>query len=191
MSRYRRVRQPGGSFFLTLVTHRRIPLFNDPTNISRLRRAFALVRRDQRFDLHSIVVLPDHLHMVMCLPSNDTDYSSRIGKIKVAFTKSLPLELRDRLPTTDSRIRHRESSVWQRRFWEHTIRDRVDMARHVEYIHYNPVKHGLVRCPHEWKAGSFVRWAARGLVDAHWGCQCQCSFIAPEYIDSIGAVCGE
>ncbi len=172
MPMFIRARQPGGTFFFTLVTHGRTPIFADDTNVDRLRTAFSIQRRQQPFELLAAVVLHDHLHIIMRLPEGDADFSSRIGRIKVLFTRSLPDEIRIAAAENPSRARHRESGIWQRRFWEHMIRDEADLIHHVEYIHFNPVKHGLAPCPHAWKYSSFHRFVARGFYDAQWGCRC-------------------
>ena len=93
--------------------------------------------------------------------------------MKVLFTKSLPPSART-APSgrAASRVKHRDADVWQRRFWEHTIRDESDRARHLDYIHYNPVKHGLATCPHAWPASSFPKWVANGSYERDWCCQC-------------------
>lgn len=168
MPNFKRSRFEGGTFFFTLVTNKRRPLLASREDVARLRGAFREVQRDQPFTITAIVILPDHLHLLMTLPTDDDDYSTRLGRIKVLFTKSLPADSSARKPTTASRARHRESGVWQRRFWEHTIRDDDDFIRHVEYIHYNPVRHGLAKCPHGWPWSSFMRWVKRGAYAADW-----------------------
>ncbi len=101
--------------------------------------------------LDAIVVLPDHLHAVMTMPQDDADFSGRWRRIKALFARSLGV------------------SPWQSRFWEHTIRDEGDFARHVDYIHYNPVKHGLVPAVVEWPHSSFHRYVRAGILSADWG----------------------
>ena len=147
MSNYRRAYVPGGTFFLTLVTYRRAPLFAEPKNIARLRAALTKTRHKRPFEIVGVVVLPDHLHVLWILPPGDTAYSDRVSRLKVLFTRSL--RGKNALPNTvpASRRKHRESDVWQRRFWEHTIRDEADLEQHLAYIHYNPVKQDLVPCP--------------------------------------------
>ncbi|NET66176.1 MAG: transposase [Moorea sp. SIO1G6] len=172
MSNYRRSYVPGGVFFLTIVTYRRIPLFSDVENISRLRKAMAKMRTEKPFDITAAVVLPDHLHFIWSLPPDDSDYSQRVSRLKVLFTRSLPGKRSLFGDVSPSRRKHRESNVWQRRFWEHTIRDDHDLHRHLDYIHYNPVKHGLVSCPHLWEYSSFHKWVERGKYRPDWGCCC-------------------
>ena len=111
--------------------------------------------------------------MLWELPRGDADFSRRIGRMKALFTQSLLDDARRAEDACFSRLRHRESTVWQRRFWEHTIRDDEDFERHMDYIHYNPVKHGLVECPHDWPHSSFHRWVREGRYDANWCCVCE------------------
>ena len=125
------------------------------------------------FDITAAVVLPDHIHFVWTLPPEDDNYSKRVGRLKVLFTRSfkgisaLPQDI------CISRQRQRESDVWQRRFWEHTIRDEADWIGHINYLHYNPVKHGLVECPHQWEFSSFRRFVKDGFYGEDWGCRCE------------------
>ncbi|MCY1308903.1 REP-associated tyrosine transposase [compost metagenome] len=116
------------------------------------------------FKLPAIVVLPDHLHLLMQLPEQDADFSSRIRQVKSAFVS----QLRQR-PDVDVASNGRgEANIWQRRFWEHLIRDERDFAAHVDYIHFNPVKHGLVGVVRDWRLSSFHRFVARGMLPADW-----------------------
>jgi len=173
MSNYRRVHCPGGCVFLTLVTHQRSPLFSDPENVARLRMAIATVKAERPFDILGAVILPDHLHFVWQLSPSDSNYSARVGQIKATFTKSLPSQNRPRISVSQSRHKHRESNVWQRRFWEHTVRSSAELERVLDYVHYNPVKHGLVDCPHQWPYSSFHRSIERRDYVADWACVCE------------------
>jgi putative transposase len=172
MPDYRRAYVPGATVFLTIVTYRRRPSFAVPENVSRLRRAIRAVQEKQPFDFPAAVILPDHMHVLWSLSREDTAYPKRVGLMKVAFTQ----ELRGRgalpIEVSASRRKHRESDVWQRRYWEHTIEDEEDFERHLSYIHYNPVKHGLTTCPHLWPNSSFPRWVRDGLYDESGGCSC-------------------
>jgi putative transposase len=172
MSQYRRSYVLGGVFFLTLVTYRRTPLFSDVENIFLLRKAMAKMRTEKPFDITAAVVLPDHLHFIWSLPANDSNYSQRVSRFKVLFTRSLRGKGALSVDVSSSRRKHRESDIWQRRFWEHTICDEHDLQKHLDYIHYNPVKHGLVSCPHLWEYSSFYEWVKRGRYVADWGCCC-------------------
>ena len=172
MSQYRRSYLPGGTFFLTLVTYKRIPLFSDSENVSRLRVAIARTRTERPFEITAAVVLPDHLHFIWTLPPDDSNYSLRVSRLKVLFTRSLRGKWSLPVKVSASRRKHRESDVWQRRFWEHRIIDDNDLHRHLDYIHYNPVKHGLVSCPHFWEYSSFHTWVKRDSYKIDWGCSC-------------------
>lgn len=170
MPNYHRNYTPGSTVFLTLVTFSRRPIFAEPENVKCLRHAMATVKTEMPFDIAAAVVLPDHLHLLWTLPPSDCNYSKRVGRLKVLVTRSLRGS--DALPqdVCFSRQKHRESNVWQRRFWEHTIRDEADWVAHVNYLHYNPVKHGLVRCPQEWDYSSFRQFVGKGMYAEDWGC---------------------
>jgi len=160
MSNYRRVRLEGGCYFFTLVTYQRQPLFAEPANIARLREGLRRVMAKRPFEIDAAVVLPDHLHCLWRLPEGDADYSTRWRLVKHYFSQGVVRP-----------VNHRgEKSIWQRRFWEHTIRNQEDWRRHVDYIHYNPVKHGHAKRPADWIAGSFQQALARGWYeDENWG----------------------
>jgi putative transposase len=172
MSEYRRNYIQGGTFFLTLVTYDRTPIFSNPVNIHKLRVATSTTRKEIPFEIVGAVILPEHIHFLWTLPPDDSNYSKRVGRLKVLFTQSF--HGKNNLPqdVSISRQKHRESNVWQRRFWEHTIRDEEDFAKHLDYIHYNPVKHGLASCPHQWEYSSFNKWCDRGIYSAGWRCRC-------------------
>jgi putative transposase len=159
MSDYRRAHIPGGCYFFTVVTHRRAPFFESPIHIERLREAFRRVRAQHRFAIEAIVVLPDHLHTVWRLPPDDADFSMRWRLIKHFVATGIRAECNAR----------GEKAVWQRRFWEHVIRDEVDWRRHVDYVHYNPVRHGYVDHPADWPWSSFRHAVARGWYPPDWG----------------------
>jgi putative transposase len=127
-----------------------------------LRGAFKSVRLTHPFTLDAMVVLPDHLHCIWTLPQGDTDFSTRWRLIKTWFTKHLPSTLQ----TANTRG---ERAVWQHRYWEHMLRDETDFERHVEYIHYNPVKHGLATAAIDWPYSSFQRYVKAGLYPSDWG----------------------
>ena len=172
MPNYRRAVQPGGTFFLTLATHRRARLFSDDVMRTHLRRAIADTRRDRPFDLIAAALLPDHLHLILQLPVGDADFSTRIAAIKARFTRSHlgagGVEGRQHR----SRRRQRYRGVWQKRFWEHVVRDEDDLIGCIEYVHFNPVKHGVATCPHAWRWSSFGRFVAKGHYPADWCCAC-------------------
>jgi putative transposase len=173
MPEYRRLFQPGGMFFFTLVTDRRRPLFAQAAAREMLGRAFRAVKAEMPFENAAIVLLPDHLHCLWQLPDSDADFSTRWARIKWAFSHSWTAAGGGQGRVSPSRRRRRERAIWQRRFWEHTIRDERDMIRHIEYIHYNPVKHELAQCPHAWPWSSFSDWVKRGILEPDWGCSCR------------------
>lgn len=166
---YRRWFVPGGTIFLTAGTNGRRPPFAEAANVTRLRKALAAVRDDWPFGVVAAVVLADHLHFLWSLPDGDTGYPKRLGRLKALFTQSLPADAAERLPTSQSRYRHRESGVWQRRFWEHTVRDEDDLEAHLDYIHYNPVRHRLVGSPADWPWSRVGMWVKAGQYPPDWG----------------------
>ena len=169
MSNYRRYYVPGGTYFFTLVTHERRPLFQHETARRCFREAILEEQRKHPFELFAIVLLPEHLHCVWSLPSGDARYSQRWAKIKETFTRSFLIAGGLEGQTTDSRRKHRERAVWQRRFWEHTVEDEDDLKRCVDYLHWNPVKHGLVNRVRDWPWSSFHRFVNAGEYDLDWG----------------------
>jgi putative transposase len=142
---YRRAKTPGATYFFTLVTYQRQKLFLQPESIALLRQAFHQVKQIHPFDIEAIVVLPDHLHCIWVLPPEDADFSMRWRLIKSQFSRCCPNPYKQQ--RSASRINKGEQAIWQGRFWEHQIRDETDFAQHVDYIHYNPVKHRLVGTP--------------------------------------------
>jgi putative transposase len=137
--------------------------FSQSRSLTALRAAFLVARRERSFDIDAIVVLPDHLHAVLTLPDGDSDFSARWRRIKGHFSSQL---LRAGLQA--SRHATGELALWQRRFWEHTIRDEAGLARHIDYIHFNPVKHGLVPRVREWPYSSFHRYVRDGSLPPDW-----------------------
>ena len=163
MPDYRRIRVPGGTYFFTVNLLERNSRWL-VTHVDHLREAVRQVRARRPFHIDAWVVLPDHMHAVWTLPAEDTDYSGRWKAIKIAFAKALPrTEARSSV-----RAAKGERGIWQRRFWEHTIRDQRDYAAHVDYVHINPVKHGLVGSVGEWPYSSFHRFVAQGVYPADW-----------------------
>lgn len=169
MPNYRRAYIPGGMFFFTLVTEQRAQILIDATARRLLRTAFAGCRARWPFRVDAIVLLPDHLHTVWSLPRGDTAYSRRWAWIKKEFTKSWVAEGGAEEAVSDSRHRNRRRGIWQRRFWEHSLADEDDLERHLDYIHYNPVKHGLVEVPRDWPYSSFHRFVKLGAYPPDWG----------------------
>lgn len=164
MPNYRRAWHPGGTYFFTVNLLERSGNDLLTRHITELREAVRLVRRDFPFEIHAWVVLPDHLHCVIELPEGDSDFALRWRLIKIRFSKSLPkTELR-----SETRVRRGERGIWQRRFWEHLIRDDQDFAAHMDYVHINPLKHGLVTGVADWPFSTFHRLVEEGVYPANW-----------------------
>jgi putative transposase len=184
MPSYRRFYQPGGTFFFTLVTDARTPLFTDPLARRLLRAAIAESRAKRPFTIDALVLLPEHLHLLMTLPPGDADYSIRIAHLKSHFTHAWLAHHPDR-PRSAYRRRTRRRGVWQPRFWEHLIRDPTDRQHHLDYIHYNPVKHNHAPCPHAWPHTTFHRAARAHLYDPDWCCTCHDRHPTPPNFDHL------
>ena len=168
---FRRAIVPGGTFFFTVVTQGRAPFLCDEPARRILRTAFRECRRRWPFQIDAIVLLPDHVHAIWNLPPNDSAYSKRWAWIKKEFTKAWLAQGGAQQPITDGRRRDSRRGVFQPKFWEHTIRNERDFERHVDYIHYNPVKHKLAKRPRDWPYSSFHRSVRLGLYPIDWGCQ--------------------
>ncbi len=153
MRTYIRAYQPGGCYFFTVVTGRRATHFSATSNVERLRHAFRHVMDRHPFVIDAVVILPDHLHTIWRLPEGDADFSTRWRLIKHFVSRGW----------------HGDTPFWQPRFWEHLIRDKNDWQRHLDYIHYNPVKHGLVERPEDWEHGSYRKAKANGWYADGWG----------------------
>jgi len=176
MATYVRSIKLGGTFFFTVVTFQRRKLFENPGNCEILTNIIVEVQKDYPFTVDAWVILPDHIHSLWTLPPEEMDYSKRWGLIKAKFTKATSGKESMSARLTGSRIRHREGTIWQRRFWERQIRDEKDLQVHLNYIHFNPVKHGLVQSPVEWPYSSFQDYVQRGLYPANWGEQVALEF---------------
>ncbi|MCP5141874.1 MAG: transposase [Chromatiales bacterium] len=164
MPNYRRVWRPGGTFFFTLtLLDRRTDLL--VRHIEALREAVRVTKAQRPFDIDAWVVLPEHMHWIITLPDGDADYANRIKAMKIRFVRAIPRgETRN-----PARVSRGERGIWQRRFWEHEIRDEADFARHVDYIHFNPVKHGWVTRVRDWPYSTFHRYVERGVLASDWG----------------------
>ncbi len=164
MSEYRRAKVEGGWFFFTVtLADRSADLL--VRHVERLRDAYAAALRRDPFETVAICVLPDHLHAIWALPADDADFSRRWSLIKHDFSCALPADP----ARSASKRAKREKGIWQRRYWEHAIRDEADLSRHIDYIHFNPVKHGLVSRACDWQHSSFHRYVARGMLPLDWG----------------------
>jgi len=166
MATYRRAIMPGGCFFFTVNTSQRQKLLADLAVLCALRAAFRAVKHDHPFAIDAIVILPDHIHTIWTLPTQDSDYAMRWSLIK-RQTSVAVRHLVTAAPRASLRKRH-EIGLWQRRYWEHQIRDEQDFARHVDYIHWNPVKHGYVERVADWPHSSFHRFVRQGSLPADW-----------------------
>jgi putative transposase len=163
MSDYRRLWVPGGTYFFTVnLADRSRRLLVD--NIDALRMGVAAVRVAHPFETVAWCVLPDHLHVVWTLPPGDDDFATRWMLIKAQFSRRV--ENGERLSA--SRRKHHERGIWQRRYWEHLIRDERDLQNHIDYIHFNPVKHGWAQRPGDWPYSSFHRFVLEGVLPADW-----------------------
>ena len=161
--RYRRTRQPGGTYFFTVnLADRAASLLTD--RVDDLRNAVRTVKRNHPFDILAWVVMPDHLHAVWSLPDNDPDCATRWMLIKAGFSRNVTRGEWVRA----SRLSKGERGVWQRRFWEHLITDEDDLARHVDYVHINPVKHGHVARAVDWPYSSIHGYIRRGWLPEDW-----------------------
>ena len=162
--RYRRAWIDGGTYFFTVnLAERRQPLLVDYVDV--LRKVVGLVKERHPFTIDAMVILPEHLHAVWTLPPGDADYPGRWMLIKTGFSRHIPQGER----RSASRANKGERGIWQRRYWEHLIRDEGDFARHVDSIHFNPVKHGHVTRPADWPYSSIHRYIEAGMEDHGWG----------------------
>lgn len=164
MPNYIRNRVKGGCYFFTVnLANRKSNLLTE--NMDALREAVRITKNKHPFHIDGWVVLPEHMHCIWTLPADDNDYPSRWRMIKKTFSKSIPkTESR-----TQTQLKRGERGIWQRRYWEHTIRDEVDYAKHMDYLHFNPVKHGLVERVADWHFSSFHRLVQAGIYATDWG----------------------
>src|SRR3990167_176199 len=160
MSEYHRLFVKGGTYFFTVVTHDRQPLLCNEAALMRLKAAFRYVRDKHPYRMEGLVILPDHLHCIWRLPEDDGNFSIRWNLLKIYFSIGMSSSVNKR----------REKTIWQRRFWEHLIRDESDLHRCLDYIHYNPVKHGYVTSPCDWASSTFKQHVKQGHYDINWGC---------------------
>ena len=162
--KYRRADISGGTYFFTInLADRKSSLLVD--EIDKLRNSINKVKKSHSFVLDAMVVLPDHIHLLMTLPEDDNDFPTRIMLIKSGFSRQIPKTENIR----ESRTSKRERGIWQRRYWEHLIRDETDFERHVDYIHYNPVKHGYVEQAVLWEFSTIHRYIEKGIISPDWG----------------------
>jgi putative transposase len=186
MPEYRRWRVAGGTYFFTVVTDRRRPIFADDGAVQILWKSIREERKLRPFSVDAVVVLPDHCHLMMTLPDGDDNYSTRMNQIKRRFTIAFGGARSER----PGRSHKRMADVWQPRFWEHLVRDNDEREALAGYMHYNPVRHGYVGCPHQWKWSSFRYWVRYRWLERDWSCSCRGNAKVP-YPESLVDLCGE
>jgi putative transposase len=169
MPNYRRPAMAGATYFITQVTYQRQSWLCTEVARHALRTAINQVRQKRPFAINAFVLLPDHFHTLWTLPENDHDLSTRVRLIKTYVTRHYRTKLGLNLEISASRSKRKEQSLWQRRFWEHLIRDETDFAQHCDYIHYNPVHHQLCQVPTAWPYSSVHRFIAQGIYPPRWG----------------------
>jgi putative transposase len=168
MPQYRRAHIPGGSFFFTVVAEGRQRVLADEPVRQALREAIEAVRVARPFRIEGWVLLPDHLHVIWTLPADDDDYATRWRLIKARVTHRLGETYRNPAVMTARRVSKAQGSLWQHRYWEHWLRDEADLRLHLDYLHRNPVKHGLVSSAADWPWSSFHRYQAAGVYPPDW-----------------------
>ena len=171
---YKRSIAKGATFFFTVVTHERRKILCHELNVSLLKEAFRSIKQRHPFTINAFVLLPEHQHCIWTLPENDKNYSMRWRQIKSHFSRSCGVEFKGQQMA--AHLHKGEQAIWQHRYWEHQIRDDEDFVRHVEYIHYNPVKHGLTKAPKLWPHSSFHRYVDQGKNHVDWGAENEITF---------------
>jgi putative transposase len=162
---YIRYRHPGGCYFFTVNLLERYSNDLLIQNISLLRESVKRTKEKYPFNIDGWVVLPDHMHCIWTLPDGDDNFPTRWRLIKSHFAKNLPKEERQ----SSIQQKRGERGIWQRRYWEHFIRDNNDYHRHLDYLHYNPVKHGYAMRVADWPYSTFHRWVEKGVYSSEWG----------------------
>jgi len=163
MPNYIQAKFEGGYYFFTVVTNGRVKLFLTPLARDCLHHAIDQMRSRHPFESVAFCLLPEHLHCVWKLPEGDADFSTRWASIKGTFSRAFLQRGGRQTTPSPSRRRKSEASLWQRRFWEHQIRDERDLQRHVDYVHYNPLKHGLVERLEDWPWSTYHRYCREGF----------------------------
>lgn len=169
MPEYRRSILEGGTFFFTVVTYNRRPILTTPIAREILHSAWITVQERFPFNTDAVCLLPEHIHCIWTLPEGDSNFPVRWKEIKRLFTRDYLYQVGLGKFRNKSHQKQGEATIWQRRFWEHTIRNQEDFARHIEYIFFNPVKHGLVERVSEWPWSSFHRFVRQGFYPVEWG----------------------
>ncbi|MBO1531258.1 transposase [Psychrobacter sp. F1192] len=166
MRTYIRDKAKGGTYFLTMnLSNRKSELLTK--HINEFRQAYRLTKQNHDFQLNAMVLLLDHVHMLITLAEDSDNYAVIIASIKTHFSRQIKKS--DSEVINHSRIRRRERGIWQRRFWEHRIRDELDYQRHMDYIHYNAVKHGYAERSIDWPYSTFQKYVEKGFYSSDWG----------------------
>ena len=176
MPNYRRAKTKGGTYFLTVVTYRRQRFLCDKNVRDALRNGIQNTRTTHPFKIDGWVLLPDHLHCIWTLPPNDAAFGIRWTMIKQFVTRQCSPDLHRDDWMNESKRRRKESTIWQRRFWEHQIRNDQDYEKHMDYMHYNPVKHGYVKNVMDWPYSTFHRYVCKGVYAEDWGAEDEMTF---------------
>jgi putative transposase len=169
MPEYRRNFVPGGTYFFTLVTFNRRHLFSNKDNCQLLVDVWTDVQSRHPFESVAACILPDHIHAIWTLPEGDDGYPMRWKEIKRLFTQEFHRRNHEGIGRTLSQQLKGEATIWHRRYWEHTIRDQDDLNAHIDYVHINPLKHGLVPMVKDWPWSSFHRYVKMGIYPEDWG----------------------
>ena len=169
MSRYRRTNVRAGTCFFTVITYRRRKILTEPESRAILRQVIKEVKQRYPFTIGAWILLPDHLHSIWTLPPGDNDYPKRWGMIKTRFTKQAKSLFHRQEWMNETKTQRRESTLWQRRYWEHRIRNEDNYRNHMDYLHYNPVKHRLVKRAVDWPHSTLHRYVKQGVYTKDWG----------------------
>ena len=162
---YRRVYIQNSKIFITIVANKRRQILIK--NIDLLRNSFNLIKEKIKFNIDAIVILPDHLHMII-EPKEIKKYPEIIKGIKANFSRNIDKSKIEDYEESESRKNKNETDIWQRRYWEHSIIDENDLQKHIDYIHYNPIKHGYVKRAKDWEYSTFKKYVKQGLYDENW-----------------------
>ncbi len=169
MPNYRRSNTAGGTYFFTVVTFCRRKILCDTCVRKALREGIQSTQKTLPFTIDAWVLLPDHLHCIWRLPASDARFSARWAMIKRHVSKACDPRFHHNNQISQSRKKRNELDFWQRRFWEHQIRDEMDYERHMDYLHFNPLKHGLVGQVKDWPHSTFHRYVKQGVYEENWG----------------------
>lgn len=169
MSKYIRSYTQGAFYFFTLVSYNRRKIFCNEDFLQAFKNSIRQIQHQYPFEIIAWMQLPDHLHCIWKMPENDADYSMRWSQIKRLTTQACPQYQLSIDELSHSKVKRYEKGIWQRRFFEHQIRDEADFVKHMDYLHYNPVKHGLVETVSDWPYSSFHRYVNQGYYAEDWG----------------------